>query len=136
MDNQLQFHAQSILDKLKLMSNDSALDGAKRKFIERIQRNTVEFLDIYHRLQMMAHHEIISILNHDARNLITPIVGYAELLEMQSKELPLQLKSTIKEIVIHTHGLTKELDAWLAKIRAERQRLSDNTLGHSNPIGN
>lgn len=125
MNDQLQLHAQTILDKLGILDEHNPLEDTKCKFLNRIRRNTSEFLDIYNRLQQVPHHEILAILNHDARNLITPIVGYAELLEMQSKDLTRQQQTLIKDIADHARGLASELDRWLAQIRAERQSLGD-----------
>lgn len=127
MDTQMQQHAESIISHTQaLMTETATLNVAQIKYLEKISRNTREFLDVFGRLDKMPLPDLVSVLNHDIRNVITPIVGYAELLDMQVVgELTSQQQSKIKSVCQDAEQLRDALDMLLARMRRQQTSQGD-----------
>lgn len=128
INEKLQQHAQTILDQAQALSDNTSppLNEGQQKYIGRIQRNTTELMDVYSRLRQMPIRDVMSCLNHDIRNLITPIVGYAELLDMQVVgPLTEQQRNEVRSICRTARELGDVLDSTLESLRKEHNPESE-----------
>lgn len=118
MNDLLCAHASYIIEDCArlLQQHDARLNSTQITQIQRIQANAVEFKDVWERLMSMPLHEITSILNHDVRNIITPIFGYAELIstEVVGVLSPSQLAAA-ERINQNAHVLLDEMNRVLAQ---------------------
>ena len=122
MNSQLATHAHSINEQIEtlLNNNDDPVNERQLAFLEKIQTNTTSFIDAYERLSQMPMIEIASALNHDVRNLITPISGYIELLEMQVVgTLSVGQNEVVQTMMFHVNELRIGLDALISNMRGQ-----------------
>ncbi len=117
MNDVLCAHASYIIEDCArlLQQRDARLNSTQETQIQRIQANAMEFKDVWQRLMSMPLHEVASILNHDVRNIITPIFGYAELIstEVVGELSPSQLAAA-ERINQNAHVLLDEMNRVLA----------------------
>lgn len=132
MYTKLHSHAEQIQDNVRFLVDDttSPMNDAQLKYLDRILRNTIEFQDVYTRLSNMPIGDVLSILNHDIRNLITPVIGYAELLDMRMVGPLSDVQGQhVKAICQEAGRLRDELDTILETTREQRADSSDSLAG-------
>ncbi len=84
MSQLLQEYAQALSQTVdSLLNGDMSFTwtALQQKYLHKIQHNVQEFIQVFAMLDQMPSHDILYTLDHDVRNLITPIMGYVELVQ-------------------------------------------------------
>ena len=130
MSSSLQQHAQVLSKTVNaLLVDDSAYawTALQSKYLHKIQHNVQEFIHVFAMLDQMPSHDILYTLDHDVRNLITPIMGYVELVQDPvAGELTQQQRDATAPMLPQVQAMLSALEQQIVDTQTQREADSDN----------
>lgn len=123
MNKQLRHRAIVLLhhaDALELSLDGESLPVFQR-LIARIQSATMKLIQFYDELATLTSHERSHHITHDILNLITPIVGYVELLEMRFEDTVVEPLTELQKQTMLLHADINHLINWATEQRQQTQ---------------